>query len=61
MDDYQKEMEANYPVFKAHIFAQLREEFERTLEPIDDLEAAIIKEGGLPLEAFIHQIRKPKS
>jgi hypothetical protein len=63
MDDYQKEMEANYPAFKKHIYAQLRAEFERTLEPIpgDDLEAYAKAQGAVPLEDFIHEFESSDS
>jgi len=61
MDDYQKEMETNYPIFKKFVYAKLREEFERTLPPVPqgDFEEFIKKEGGIPLEEFIHEIEGP--
>ncbi len=63
MDDYQKEMEENYPAFKKHIYAQLRAEFEKNLEPIpgDDLEAYAKSMGAVPLATFIQEIESPSS
>lgn len=63
MDDYQKEMETNYPIFKKFVYAKLREEFERTHEPIpnDDLEAYAKAVGAVPLEDFIGEFENDQS
>jgi hypothetical protein len=63
MNDYQKEMETNYPIFKKFVYAKLREEFERTLPPVpgDDLKAFAESEGAIPLKDFIHEIESTDS
>jgi hypothetical protein len=54
------EMEANYPYFRAFVYARLRQEFERTLgELLDtDLETLARAEGGKPLEEFIGDLER---
>jgi hypothetical protein len=61
MDDYQKEMERNYPASKEFVYGKMRQEFERALEPIPegDFRDFIRKEDGIPLADFIHEIEGP--
>jgi hypothetical protein len=51
------EMEANYPYFKAAVYAWLRDK-ARELPPFPDrdLESLVKEEGGLPLADFIDEL-----
>jgi hypothetical protein len=55
------EMEANYPYFKAFVYKKLREEAERTLEPLPenvDLEAYARERGAQPIEPLLEELER---
>jgi hypothetical protein len=55
------EMEANYPYFKAFVYAKMREYYEQTLEPLPDnvdLEAYAKEQGAQPLEAILEDLER---
>jgi len=53
----------NYPHFRKFVYATLRQKFVETLGelPDKDLQTLIVEEGGVPLEAFIDEIRQPRN
>ena len=59
-EEAQAEMRANYPFFKRAVYASLREEFERDLAPLPDmdLEALAAQEDARSLEAFIEELER---
>jgi hypothetical protein len=59
-EEAQAEMRANYAHFKQTVYASLREQFERELVPLPDmdLEALAAEEGAQPLEAFIEELER---
>jgi hypothetical protein len=62
MDPNLEQMKSDYPYFRKFVYDKLKEEFDRTLPPLegDDLEKIIKDEGAVPLDAFIHEIESPE-
>jgi hypothetical protein len=54
------EMEANYPAFRAFVYAKMREYFEKTLPELPDkeLDAIVRDENAEPLDAFIEELER---
>jgi hypothetical protein len=57
----QAEMVADYPHLKRALYALLREVWDRELPPLpdEDLETLALREGAVPLEAFIAEVEQP--
>jgi hypothetical protein len=55
-----EEMRDNYPAFRDFVYAEMKEYFARHSPPLssDNLEEVAKAEGGLPLEAFIHELEE---
>ena len=61
MQQLAEKLEERRKVLHRFVYDKLKEEFANTVPelPHDDLERLIREEGGLPLEAFIHEFRDP--
>ena len=55
-----EEMRANYPAFREFVYAKMKEYFAAHSPPLpsENLEEVAKAEGGLSLEAFIHELEE---